>query len=177
MAGPQLGVDRNPAPAGVPPSSAIRRHHLRGRRNLLREEHGVLDHHQAGSSWCQLAAPCPQGGAYSALIACPTGGPEVAHQALGCCQSDDGEMQQKIARDVARAVTLCQSHGPAFLRCDLRIEQSSLFQHGTGDIEQPVDDRTKGAGMAVTSSSESVLVRLIGSFWIVKADSRRRRGR
>jgi hypothetical protein len=36
-------------------------------------------------------------------------------------------------------------------------KQSSLFQHGAGDVEQPIDDRTQRAGVAVTSGSQSLV--------------------
>src|SRR5262245_35844589 len=35
--------------------------------------------------------------------------------------------------------------------------QSSLFQHGAGDVEQPIDDGTQCAGVAVTSGSQSLV--------------------
>ena len=41
--------------------------------------------------------------------------------------------------------------------CELRIEQSSTVQHGTGDVEEPVNDRPQGARMAVAFGPEGVV--------------------
>src|SRR5262245_66539852 len=37
------------------------------------------------------------------------------------------------------------------------VEQSSLFQQGAGDVEQPINDGTQCAGVAVTSGSQSLV--------------------
>ena len=43
----------------------------------------------------------------------------------------------------------------AFHARDRRIEKSASFKHGTGDVEQTITNCAEGAGMTVTSGSES----------------------
>ena len=42
--------------------------------------------------------------------------------------------------------------------CELTIERSSTLEHCTRDIEQPINDRAQGAGMAVTFGPEGVVL-------------------
>ena len=44
--------------------------------------------------------------------------------------------------------------------CELRIEQSSALEHGARDVEEPINDRAQGAGMAVTFGSEGLVFSL-----------------
>ena len=41
--------------------------------------------------------------------------------------------------------------------CELRIEQSSTVEHGASDVEEPIDDRAQGSGVAVTFGPEGVV--------------------
>src|SRR6516162_136278 len=40
------------------------------------------------------------------------------------------------------------------------VEQSSILKHGTRDVEQPVDDRAKGARVAMAPCSQSLVFSL-----------------
>src|SRR5262249_49751701 len=64
---------------------------------------------------------------------------------------------ERRARTLKRELRSNSIYAVCPFACELRIEQSPTIQHGAGDVEEPVNDRAQGAGMAVTFGPEGVV--------------------